>query len=62
MKIIARSNFDNEQVSDKLIAENVDPNFGIAITAYLNTIFSGADAEFYFIWVTDDYRLYKFEP
>ena len=62
MKIICTSNFDNESVDDRLIAENVNHFYAQYIVTYLNDKFSGDTSPDYFRIVTDDYKLYKFEP
>ena len=61
MKIIARSNFDKETVSDVLIAENVSELNTILISKLLNAHFPENYTYTYF-GVKDDYKLYSFEP
>lgn len=62
MKIIAVSNFDNESVSDELVAENVTEYYAKRIVDFLNGKFSGTTALYYYRAVSDDHKLYKFEP
>lgn len=62
MKIIAVDNYDRENVSDILVAENVSVHFGESITKYLNARFSGDYATTFFKLVYDDYKLYEFKP
>ena len=61
MKIIATSNFDNESVSDLLIAENINEYYSILIADYFNSRIKYDDKYFYKP-VMNDYKLYKFEP
>ena len=62
MKIIMVDNFNRENVSDTLIAENVSEYFGKKIVKYLNNTFSGDTSPDYFKLVTNDYKLFTFEP
>jgi hypothetical protein len=62
MKIIAKSNFDNESVNDFLVCENVKKEFGKYIVAKLNEKYSGENRTYFYVLVSDDYTLYKFEP
>ena len=62
MKIIRVSNFNNESVSDVLIAENVHHFYIKNIVYILNEMYSGNVAPDYFRAVEDDYKLYIFEP
>lgn len=62
MKIVVKSNFDNESINDRLIAENVGEYYGKAIVKFLNNKFGGNTSPDYFILVKDDYKLYEFEP
>lgn len=61
MKIIGVSNFDDETVSDRVIAENVPQAYGEQIVRLLNDDMEEFDATFFKL-VEDDYKLYKFEP
>lgn len=60
MKIIGKSNFDNQSVGDILICNNVDEFFGQKIVDFLN-LSDGQDAEYYYRLVSDDYKFYSFE-
>ena len=62
MKIICIDNFDNEAVSDGLIATGLDQYMGKQIVVFLNEKFSGDYAPNYFKLVDDDYELFTFEP
>ena len=62
MKIIQVDNFDRENVSDRLICENVSEFMGKTIVALLNGKMSGDTSPVYFRLVEDNHKLYKFEP
>lgn len=62
MKIIIVSNFDNEAVSDVVIAENVPVYYCKCIAAELNRVFGGDKCPDFFRIVRDDYKLHIFEP
>ena len=62
MKIICRDNYDRDNISDKLIAEHVNPHYGERIVRLLNTACLSAIHDEHFNLVDDDYKLYKFEP
>ena len=62
MKIISIDNFGREDISDTLIAENVDEYWSIQIAKLLNKNFSGNEASYFFKAVEDDHKLYEFEP
>lgn len=60
-KIIARSNFDDETVSDLLIADNITSKYyGEKMIKSLN----GSDMYDKYIYelVSSDYKLYEWEP
>lgn len=61
MKIICGSNFDNESVNDELICNNVDEFFGKKIVDFLNSS-GGQNSIYYYELVSEDYKLYSFEP
>ncbi len=61
MKIIAKSNFDDETVSDITIATSVAPAYASEIADYLNTVHNGKSATYYFVVVVDTYKLHRFE-
>lgn len=62
MKIIAVSNFDNESISDSLVAENVSEYYANYIVEFLNNKFGGVLATYFYRVVEDEYKLYIFEP
>jgi hypothetical protein len=62
MKIVAHSNFDNESVSDLLIADNVHPYYGLKLIDFLQDKLSTTYSKYYFKLVDKDYKLYTFEP
>lgn len=59
-KIIGKSNYDLENVSDVLVCENVNLYYSEFICNKLNV--NGYDNEMYYIRVEPDYELYVFEP
>lgn len=61
MKIIIKSNFDNESVNDRLVCDNVNSFFGNEIVGFLNS-FVTEYSTYYYELVPDDYKLYCFEP
>ena len=62
MKIIKVSNFNNESVSDELIAENVFQGYVKVMADALNEEYSWDKSLDYFRIVDDDYELYTFKP
>lgn len=62
MKIVCKSNYDLESVSDRLVAENVNEHYGKFLVEQLNNRYSGDQSPDFFKLVDDDYVLYKFEP
>ncbi len=62
MKIIRKDNFDRENISDSLVAENVGDYYGNFIVKKLNERFSGDRSPDYFMLVENDHKLYIFEP
>jgi len=62
MKIIKVDNFDREDISDELIAENVPDYYVKCIVEELNQKFGGSTSPDYFMGKPDDYKLYTFEP
>jgi len=62
MKIVGRSNYDKETVSDVLIAENVGEFYGERIVSFLNGKYSGDNDPYFFFLMPDDYKLYMYEP
>jgi len=61
MKIVAYSNHDTETVNEKLIAENLKQADAETKCAALNVRVTDADTYYYKV-VSDDYKLYKWEP
>ena len=59
MKIIATSNYNNESVSDYLVAENVLPICAKTMCKALNVY---PEQTYFFKVVEDDYVLYEFKP
>lgn len=62
MKIIGKSNFDNEMVNDILICENIRKPFGEPIIKFLNESFCNDHSVYYYKLVEDYYKLYIFKP
>ncbi len=62
MKIIKIDNFDRGNISDEVVAENVNLYYGPKIVRFLNDNFSGETVDIYFRLVKDDHILFKFEP
>jgi hypothetical protein len=61
MKIICKSNFNLETVSDWLVAENVSDHMATRIANLLNSD-EYIDTPNFYVAVPDDYVLYQFEP
>jgi len=61
MKIICKDNFDRETVSERFIAEDVSEFVGRRIVKLLNQD-SPPDGSAYYELVSDDYKLYVYEP
>ena len=59
MKIIAISNYNNESVSDYLVAENVLPG---CIKIMCKALNDNPNQTFFFKAVEDDHVLYEFQP
>lgn len=62
MKIIKVDNFDRDNISDQLIADNVVDFYGQHMVEELNNQFSDDHAQIFFRLVDDDYELYEFKP
>ena len=62
VKIIGKSNFDNEMESDRLVCENVLPCYAKTLVKALNDTFSGEDATYYFFAASVNYKLHRFDP
>lgn len=61
MKIVLISNYDDESVSQKLIAENVSEYNASLICKIMNRYF-GESASMIYEMKPDDYILYTFQP
>ena len=61
MKIIAIDNFDNESVSDFLVCENISEYHGNLIIKFLNDR-EGDYSSYFYRLVSDDHKLYIWEP
>jgi len=59
MKIIAISNYGDESISDRLIAEKVNFGYLEKILKFLN---HDPDGTYFFKAVKDNHVLYKFQP
>ena len=62
MKIIAKSNFDDESFSEYTICEKLSDHWADIIWSYISDKYTTASSEEYFKIVPDDYELYKFDP
>lgn len=63
MKIINTDNYDRDNHSDILIAENITSvTFAKFIADSLNQKYGGENSSNFFKAVEDDYKLYTFEP
>ncbi len=58
MKIIGKSNFDNESVSDVLICENILEGYAKKIVEKLNNDELAFSDTYFYELVEDDYKLY----
>ena len=61
MKIIIKSNFDSESISDVLVCNNIGEFFGKKIIDGINSS-EEQDSIYYYELVSDDYKLYSFKP
>ena len=61
MKIIQVDNFGRDNISDKLIAENVNEYYGRFMVDKLNEKYNRVCPDKYYKLVEDDYELYKFD-
>ena len=62
MKIIAKSNFDNETVSERLVAEGIRSKIEATLMCNgLNSTGGDYSADFYKV-EEDDYKLYELVP
>ena len=62
MKIVQSDNFDRENISEQLIADNVSEYWANKIVTLLNNKYSGSETSFYCSVESDDYKLYTWEP
>lgn len=62
MKIICVDNFNRESRSDSLVAENINAYYAKFIVEKLNENLSGDQSPNFYRVVTDNYKLYTFEP
>jgi hypothetical protein len=61
MKVIGKSNFDNESVSDVLVCENIKQSYADILVKTLNAR-DGEASTYYYCVVPDNHKLYKWEP
>lgn len=61
MKIIIKDNFDRDNVSDVLVCENINKEFGEKIVNLLN-IKESDNSPYFFKLVENDYKLYEWKP
>ena len=62
MKIIEVDNFNRESISDKLIASNLTKEESERYVTELNYRYSGESAWYFYKSVSEDYKLYIFDP
>lgn len=62
LKIIQIDNFNRDNVSDSLVAENVPKFYARDIAEFLNEKYSGDTSSYFYEIRPDDYKLYTFEP
>jgi hypothetical protein len=61
MKIIARDNFDRDNVDDILIVENVEESYAKKFVERLNEeVTEGSD--YFYVMVDNDFKLKEFAP
>ena len=58
MKIVCISNFDDPTISDELICENVNKDYGERITEALNDSTLAPTSSYFYVLKEDDYKLY----
>jgi len=61
VKIVQSDNFDRENISEQLLAENVPEYWADKIVELLNDKYSGSTTSFYCSAKKDNYKLYIFE-
>ena len=62
MKIIGKSNFDDDMVNDILIAENVPDEYASFLTDKMNEQYSTGRSKYFYEAKPDYYELYVWEP
>jgi len=62
MKIVNVDNFNRDEVSDKLVCQNIDKEIGKEIVEFLNDEYSGSCAAHFYKLLPDHYRLYTWKP
>ena len=62
VKIVQTDNFNRDDVSDTLVAENVPPYYAEKIVKFLNDTLGGERSSAYFQVKPDEYKLYVFDP
>jgi len=62
MKIVQSDNFDRDNISEQLIADNVPEFWASKIVSLLNDEYSGSTVDFYCSVKPDDYKLFTWEP
>lgn len=62
MKIIQVDNFDRDVVSDELIVIHVTEEWGKRLVELMNNVWSGDNAPFFYKLVSDDHKLYVYDP
>lgn len=62
MKIVQSDNYDRDDVSEQLIAENVPEYWASKIVELLNDRYSGSETAFYCSVKPDDHKLFIWEP
>ena len=62
MKIIEVDNFNRESISDSLIASNLTEEEAERFVTELNERYSGESAWYFYKSVSNEYKLYVFDP
>jgi len=62
MKIIAKSNFDEETVNDFLVCENINKTHGEMAVKLFNQELCGEYGTYCYALKEDDYPLYHYDP
>lgn len=61
-KIVAHSNFDNETVSEFVVADNIPAFYAEKLIHFMQKEIASKDATYYYKLVDLDYELYIWEP